>query len=324
LDADAAGLEAAVRGHDVIRTSDGDARAVDWRGLVRHQESGAIDLRVAVLPAGHDPDDLIRSEPESWRAIVSSAAPVLDFRLDHAARTRDLGDPRTRSELVNEFIPLLSAVADPIVRAHYLQKLSRLALTDEDEIVGILKSGKRAQIVRGAPPVTRRSAGGDQKEDFLLALLLQFPALRDAGLTVPEEQFWDAQSQALFRLWRNETDSENVKHHAPDELQGYAERLILWKLPVASEERAAQALQDCIEKLNHRRLQAEKQAIAAQIAALQEEIGTHHTNTPEGTAPLRGAEELELLLQRDMEIGRQLHSRGRKEGAMPLQATVDG
>ena len=95
LDADAAGLEAAVRGHDVVReAATEDETTVNWAGLVRHQETAAIELRVAVLPEGRDPDDYIRADPEQWRALIEGAEPVLDFRLNRAAASRDLTDPR--------------------------------------------------------------------------------------------------------------------------------------------------------------------------------------------------------------------------------------
>ncbi|HSP55376.1 MAG TPA: DNA primase, partial [Dehalococcoidia bacterium] len=71
LDADAAGSQAMVRGHEVVREAmDESGRAVpviSWRGLVGYQESAAVNLRIAVLPEGRDPDDVIRQDRELWR-----------------------------------------------------------------------------------------------------------------------------------------------------------------------------------------------------------------------------------------------------------------
>ena len=324
LDADTAGLEAAVRGHDVIRASGEPAESVDWRGLVRHQEIAAVDLRVAVLPAGRDPDDIIRADADLWRSTIASAEPVLDFRLDRAALARNLADPRARSGLVKEFLPLLNAVGDPVVRAHYLQRLSRLAITDEEEILRMVKGNESRRPVSSRPQPVRRDSIANPREDFLLALLLQFPALRGLGAPVSEDLLWDAQGKQLLQTLRNHPDAESVIEYVPAELHSYVERLILWKLPISAEEQAVEALQDCIDKLGQRRLQAEKQAIAAQIAALQECLGLGVTEQSDQAPPPAGVEELQHLLQRDMEIGRQLHSRGRKDGISTVHSVVDG
>lgn len=329
LDADAAGLDAAVRGHDVIREQDGSG--VNWTGLVRHQESAAIELRVAVLPEGRDPDDVVRADPELWRTLIAEAEPVLDFRLNRAAEAHDLTDPRERSSLVDEFLPLLSVVEDKVVLGHYLDRLARYALTRVEDVADTLTKLKKPAAHRtgtaAAPnpnPIRTRSVS-NPREDFLLALLLQYPELRPDGENIPEELLWESQSKLVLSIWKAAQDIESVKDAVPVELKSYLERLILWGLPISSEDAAAEALQNCVERLNERLLQAEKQAIAAQIAALQEETGPSATeSTDEAVMPPTRSEELQQLLQRDMEIGRQLHTRGRKGGGTPVEIAIDG
>jgi DNA primase len=339
LDADAAGLEAAVRGHDVVREQTTPTETVNWRGLVRYQDAEALDLRVAVLPPGRDPDDVIRADPELWRSIIAGAEPVLDFRLGRAAAARDLTAPQERSRLVRDFLPLLAAVGDPVVRAHYIQRLSRLALASEDEVTSMLSSSRGEQgrgQPRTKPNPIRREAVTNTREDFLLALLLRYPHLRAQEALLSEDLLWEAQSKQLLRTWRDFPDTEAVKEAVPVELKSYVERLILWNLPISGESEASEALQDCVRKLNQRQLQAEKQHIAAQIAALQDEIGPG--TVPGLDAPLHEAEpasyppdspaersdELQQLLERDIEIGRQLHSRGRNHGIEPVEIAADG
>ena len=87
-----------------------------------------------MLPQGRDPDDVIREDPAQWRALIEQAVPVLDFRLDALAANRDLKNPNDRAALVQDFLPILSVVTDPVVRAHYVQRLGRLAGTGEREL----------------------------------------------------------------------------------------------------------------------------------------------------------------------------------------------
>ncbi|MFQ6020173.1 MAG: DNA primase, partial [Dehalococcoidia bacterium] len=106
LDADAAGSEAALRGHEVATEAARQAEepevvpVLTWRGLVRYQEAVSLDLRVAELPPERDPDDVIRSDPEAWRELIVAAKPVLDYKFEAIAARTDRGDPRARSQAV--------------------------------------------------------------------------------------------------------------------------------------------------------------------------------------------------------------------------------
>jgi hypothetical protein len=147
------------------------------------------------------------------------------------------------------------------------------------------------------------SAGGDAREEFVLALLLQHSSLREGGLALSEDLFWDAQARQLLAIWR-ESGSESVKDAMPPEMEEYFERLYSRRLPVADAREAAEALEDCIRKLHDRRLRAEKEATASQIADLQDEVGV---------LGILGPVEQEIL-ERDTEIGKQIHRQGRSDG----------
>ncbi len=87
LDADAAGSEGMLRGHEVLETAlpHESVPVPNWRGIVRMQETLAADIRVLVMPGGRDPDDVIRTSPELWVRLVEGALPFLDFRFDAVA-----------------------------------------------------------------------------------------------------------------------------------------------------------------------------------------------------------------------------------------------
>src|SRR3989441_2672674 len=204
LDADAAGRDAAIRGHDVVRGALIDSRltapVVTWRGLAGYQQTVDVELKVAVLPDGRDPDDVIRAAPEDWRSLIDGAVPVVDFRLDALAAAHDLSTPAGRSRLAHEFLPILAAVTDPVVRAQYLQRLGRLTATGERELSAMLSTAtaRPGASKLTAPQPEPAAAKGDNREEFLLALLLRYPALREDALGVREELLWNREKQALL------------------------------------------------------------------------------------------------------------------------------
>lgn len=332
LDADAAGSQAMVRGHEVVREAlDQAERAVpvvSWRGLIGYQESAAVNLRIAVLPEGRDPDDVIRQDTELWTRLVDEARPVLDFRLEAAAAGHDLADPRGRSQLVQEFLPLLQAVADPVVRAHYLQRLARLSLLSEEELAGLLRresARAKGRAPGQRPPVAAAPSTGDAREQFLLGLLLRYPELRADGLEVREDLLWESANRHILASWKQAGETEAVKRELPPELEPHLERLLLRKMPAFDPPQAREALLDCIMRLERRALEAEKQAVSAQLATREEEVGA--SALVEATLAQKNdtmTRELLDLQLRDLETGLRLHGRERNDGTQAVGTDIDG
>ena len=112
FDADAAGQKAASRIEEMM--VDGpDIRT--WAGRCRARAASrrraAFSVRVAVLPAGHDPDSLLRAEgAEALRARLDAARPLLSFVLDRTLGEDDLGTPRGRATAHARVALLLSKV----------------------------------------------------------------------------------------------------------------------------------------------------------------------------------------------------------------------
>lgn len=323
LDADAAGRDAAIRGHDVVREALKEGVApvpvVTWRGLAGYQQTIDVELNVAVLPGGRDPDDVIRQSPEDWRRLVDEAVPVLDFRLAALAAARNLATPAGRSQLVREFLPVLIVVTDPVMRAHYLQRLGRLAATSERELSAMLVPPARRRAGSPAPAeATVDGSGGDSREEFLLALLLRHPALSADGLAVSEDLFWSSESQALLAAWKSAASevepsrgTEALKQAIPLELMPYVERLFLRKMPDYDVEEARKALADCIQRLERRRLEAEKQATSSLLAEREAEVGASalaEAAFDDTGSDTRLLEVISLQMQ-DMDTGLRLHRR---------------
>jgi DNA primase len=319
-----------VRGHDVIREAldEGDhaVPVISWRGLIGYQESAAVNLRIAVLPEGRDPDDVIRQNQELWTRLIEEARPVLDFRLEASAAAHDLTDPRGRSQFVQEFLPLLQAVTDPVVRAYYLQRLSRLSLLSEEELAGMLGRTRQREGPRRAKPAAAVSVPrGDSREEFLLALLLRYPELRADGLGLRDDLLWESANRQVLACWKRAGELEAVKTELPVELEPYLERLTVRKMPAFELPQAREALGDCILRLERRALEVEKQAVSALLATREEEVGASALMEAALTGEMNtNTRELADLQLRDMETGLKLHGRERSDGRPAVRTDIDG
>ena len=213
LDADEAGSEAALRGVEVAAgvADHATVATIDWRGLVTYQDVLQADIRVTTLPKGDDPDSLVRRDPEALRALIREALPVADHLFAAVTKATDAADPRSRSRAVDALLPTVAAMADPVVRSHYVQRLARIGQVDERTVTTLL-----AQRAAGRPrPVATSHEVAQAKkqptappdgETQLLRLLIQRRETRGAGLAIDTGTFEDSVNRALFEAWAEHID----------------------------------------------------------------------------------------------------------------------
>ncbi len=222
LDADAAGQKATLRGLEVARQAMDQATemAFDARGLLRQEGRLQADLRVTTLPEGMDPDEVALRDPEEWRRIVEAAKPVVIHVMETLAGGRNLEDPKVKSDIAAQVLPLINDVGNPIEREDYRQRLARLLKVDERALVGVQAGGaaearraRRRPASRGEdkakPGLVQGIKPGRNLEAHLLRLLLRQPetlynldrTLQQAGLNrFSAQDFEDADHQVLARL----------------------------------------------------------------------------------------------------------------------------
>ncbi|MEA2008971.1 MAG: DNA primase, partial [Chloroflexota bacterium] len=142
MDSDAAGAKAALRGLEVAReTLDKTTDLVfDARGLLRREARIRADLRVATLPPGMDPDDVVNRDPAEWTKILANARPVVVHVMEALAEGRDLGDPKIKSEIASQVLPLINDIPNAIERDTYLQRLARTLEVDERTLLSFRPS----------------------------------------------------------------------------------------------------------------------------------------------------------------------------------------
>ena len=283
LDADAAGSEAVLKGREAFEEAVGSETGQDamptvsWDGLVRYQDLTSLDLCVAQLPAGQDPDDVIRESHDVWSQLVEQAKPILDHFLGSWSEKVSQGgtnDPQLRARAVQDLLPMIGAVADPVIRAHYLQRLARLSLVKEEQLAAALAPTPTRRSIPGPPArpdisVGRRSA----REEFLLALLLRHPVLRGKGLGMPVELLWQAENRAVMDAWRRAGNVSSLLGELPDELHDHVDHLLQRQLPNLDEGAVIEVFDDCLSRLVKRGEILQKQASVAALAEEEASLG---------------------------------------------------
>jgi len=305
LDADAAGEQATLRGAEVLAASlDKKPTPIPlWSGLVKYESVLDADIRVIGLPPGEDPDQVVNRDASSWQKLVEQAVPILDFAFGVVADKLDTSSAKDKSLAIEKLLPLLEEIKDPIRHAHYVDKLARLLkLGDSGPVLQALSSKARIDRRRRTTPQrTERSRAArplvsDPTEEYCLALLLQYPDLREGAGELSVEHFAQSEHRELFNRWKEHQDMAALQSQLDAGLLEHLYYLIGKDFPPAIREgdKARRLdLGDCILRLQEklcRRLEAEKQT------ALEVERGRGGTES-----------ELSKLDEQGICSGQQLH-----------------
>ncbi|WEF25789.1 DNA primase [Paracoccus sp. S3-43] len=139
LDGDAAGQRAAQRLIDLALPMTGPGQA----------------LRFVILPAGQDPDDLIRAAgPGAMGALLDQARPLVDLLWARETEDQVFDSPERKAALDKRLAEAIARIPDERTRAHYSEELRRKRW----ELFGGArrgdwKPGKRGGAARAARPI---------------------------------------------------------------------------------------------------------------------------------------------------------------------------
>jgi len=178
--------------------------AATQRGLLEELGPVVSKVRVIRIPAGKDPDEFIRTDPEGWRAAVAAAEELLPYFMQRAASEVDMRQAQGRSAYTRRMLDLLRRIPDRVEQDSYVPQLSRLAGIDERILRDELTRGPRPEPMRGSgdgrPDEPEPRLGPLERE--ALTLLLLNPGLAaelppDAPLPIRDEA-----GRTLGEAWR--------------------------------------------------------------------------------------------------------------------------
>ena len=132
-----------------------------------------LDLRVALMPDGLDPADLVQQgRGAELVAAVAGARPLLERRIEHEVGRHDLSGPEGRARALHAAAEQVRRVNDDIARREYSRHVARLVGVDLDSVEAAVEGG-RARARTGAR-VSNQPL--DRMEAELLRVLLSDPS----------------------------------------------------------------------------------------------------------------------------------------------------
>ncbi len=170
LDPDAAGMAATEHGiQEALRSFDRTVVPVPLpapaqerkgqgpRAMIRLEEQIDAEISVLLLPAGQDPDEVIRQNTAIWEEALAHPLPLVDYYFVARTADLDLRQPHDQAEAARRLLPVIGMVSDRVRRDAYLRKLAALIHGDERSLHSELQRLLRAQqsgITEVMVPVT--------------------------------------------------------------------------------------------------------------------------------------------------------------------------
>ncbi len=264
-------------------------------GLIAEGGVEVTAVKVARLPEGKDPDEVIRDNPDAWREAVRTAQPIMEYLIDFHARSVNLHTADGQKRAVDAVVPLLRQIGDPTVRDSYLQKLAnRVGLDDRTILASVQRKTEQVDRRRISAEAVLTSPDAIDAKAELRAVTRDERDLLRYLLLVPEQQLRVAQAleQACTQLPSTPAREllaamladrardreaggagkfERVRFldSLPPELHGLAIALYADRGPDPNElddRHVSKGVDDCLDRLEADRIKAEIEYTRAEIA----------------------------------------------------------
>ncbi len=127
-DGDMAGINAAIRGTDMILEAD-------------------MNVRVVLLPDGEDPDSFVQAKgAEGFSEFVQTEGKDFVFFKTKLLLEQSEGDPVKKTALIRSIVETLARIPDPIKRSLYIRECSQLLKISEQIIINETNKVKRKKV----------------------------------------------------------------------------------------------------------------------------------------------------------------------------------
>lgn len=142
-DGDKAGINAALRGVDIMLEEE-------------------MDVRVVILPDGEDPDSFVknRGTDETLKFIQENKKDFIFFKADILLKETN-NDPVLQSNAIHQIVETIAIIKDPIRKAYYTRECSKIAKLSEDILIkevnkAIIHQQKQNKQIREADAIVAR------------------------------------------------------------------------------------------------------------------------------------------------------------------------
>ena len=271
LDQDAAGQQATLRSLESSWQIFQSRVAGQSRGTTVFQRRENPAIKVAAMPPGQDPDEVIRRSPAEWSRLVDNARPLLEFVISAMTVSIDPNSPEGKDGVIRTVYPLIVAEQDGPRQDYYLQMLAQKLNVTRDFLIAnygrpTVAQQPRTRQTRQQPEQQTAATSPfaklehDPVEEYCLTLLMRYPDLSEYAETLTPEHFLRHENREIFTGYLS--CGEDAPDSAPPGVREQLEALrqkSLRSMDFVKRRRAIDDVVTQLEKRSLRRLKTEEQ-----------------------------------------------------------------
>lgn len=108
----------------------------------------SVTLSIIDIPVGKDPDELVRKDPDSWRAVIDKKMYALDWLIERHQKRLDLSSALGKRQFSDVLLPIIRQLDDTVEQDHYLGQIA--------DLIGVSTDALRAKLTRVSTTAPRR------------------------------------------------------------------------------------------------------------------------------------------------------------------------
>jgi DNA primase len=219
------------------------------------------EIRVALLPTGQDPDEIVIQDQACWKQLIAAAIPVIDFTFEKSLAGIDLNTARGKSDAVNKLMPIINQIKDPVRQTFYLNKLAELVRQSPRKLDLLLVRTTSAHTAVTTAAKQHQATMANHLEEYCLAIVLQYPELQEQCAELLPEYFDNSENCEIYNAILRNKDHSQVKLSLDSVLLEHYERLtkrnlLTNRLEMKLAETVLRMREEYIKRLAHNRADA--------------------------------------------------------------------
>lgn len=171
-----------------------------------------VSLGIISLPAGKDPDDLIRANPKLWKEAIGQHEYAIDWLIARYKTQLDLSTGQGKRQFSDVLLPTIRGLNDKVEQDHYLHLVAKETgvrveallskLSDSNERILPLKKSRAASSIQ----MDQMQLEWAKTQDHLLALALMRAELRDQLEQIDPDMMPQQTAQQLLEYLQSHPD----------------------------------------------------------------------------------------------------------------------
>ncbi len=174
--------------------------------------SKGMDVKIAKLPIGKDPADLVKENPEDWKKAIRGATHIIDCLIEQID-FKKLERRELAIEIHNVLIPYVNKLENAIEQSHFIEKISRKFNVQQDVIWRDVTENKEPDLSRNKNyEVVEKIEDNKSLKDQLIGILFWQKSKQNPDLSIEkfEKNVIEVLGEDNIKLAERNPDIESI------------------------------------------------------------------------------------------------------------------